>query len=354
MSKNSSKTLNWIIGGAAAYFVGSAIAGAVKRKSVAGIGYANTPNYSLGMLTRYLSSHQIFDAQVVLNDRNKYGHYYVLCGDDQGGRDFYLSPKNLPYFRAYCERNGIDYEEFYLPEDALSGIGAAKRRIYKEISLAQQAGVDFTKKYDELTDDEIEALQRVSNDTGFTETYYKGLKKAYDAISGIGEAYDVADENGNTVLTWIEDPELHVAYEDPERYRALLEARAIDEDRQYASENKSRELEEREKRLAASRKRLSRDGRASQMALFGCGTGALRTEELLEPELMDYLRTHLDDDEVSSAMYYIDQRREPLYVVNPDLSDQIHDMVDDWCTTNAIDPDSVWSVVDEDDILFAL
>ena len=155
-----------------------------------------------------------------------------------------------------------------------SGIGAAKRRIYKEISLAQQAGVDFTKKYDELTEDEIESLQRVSNENGFTETYYKGLKKAYDAISGIGEAYDIADENGNTVLTWIEDPELHTAYEDPERERALLEARAIDDERWYAEQHRAQDLEEREKKLAEQRKRLAKAGRSSQMQLFGCGYAA--------------------------------------------------------------------------------
>ena len=169
MSKNSSKALNWIAGGIAAYFVGSAIAGAIKRKN------------------------------------------------------------------------------------ATSGIGAAKRRIYKEISLAQQAGVDFAKKYDELTDDEILALQRVSNDTGFTETYYKGLKKAYDAISGIGEAYDVADENGNTVLTWIEDPEIHAAHN-----------REIEEARQRTLEAEARAEKARKSKRATER-------RLQQMSLFGIG-----------------------------------------------------------------------------------
>ena len=91
------------------------------QMSLFGIGYASTPNYTLGLLNRYLSCNKIEDVQVVLNEKNKYGHYYVLCGDEQGGRDFYLSPKNLPYFRAYCEKRGIDYEEFYLPQDALSG-----------------------------------------------------------------------------------------------------------------------------------------------------------------------------------------------------------------------------------------
>lgn len=178
MSKNSSKALNWIAGGIAAYFVGSAIAGAIKRKN------------------------------------------------------------------------------------ATSGIGAAKRRIYKEISLAQQAGVDFTKKYEDLTDDEILALQRVSNDTGFTETYYKGLKKAYDAISGIGEAYDVADENGNTVLTWIEDPELHAA-----------QNREIEEARQRTLEAEARAEKARKSKRATER-------RLQQMSLFGIGDATYTKQQL--------------------------------------------------------------------------
>ena len=156
----------------------------------------------------------------------------------------------------------------------VSGIGAAKRRIYKEISLAQKAGVDFTKKYEELTEDEIEALERVSSNTGYTETYYKGLKKAYDAISGIGEAYDVTDEDGNTVLTWIEDPEAAAPVDESDRWQALLDARTIEDDRQYASENRTRDLEEREKRLAAQRRKLAKSGRTAQMALFGCGYAA--------------------------------------------------------------------------------
>ena len=122
------KAIDWITYAAGAYFVGTAIAGAIKKhreeKGANGIGYADTPNYSLSLLNRYIQSVPVTDVQVVLNDKNKYGHYYVLCGDVQGGRDFYLSGKNLPYFRAYCERRGIEYEEFYLPDDVISGIGA--------------------------------------------------------------------------------------------------------------------------------------------------------------------------------------------------------------------------------------
>lgn len=175
--------------------------------------------------------------------------------------------------------------------ESTSGVGAAKRRIFKELSLAQKAGVDFTKKYDELTDKEITALQRVSNDTGYTETYYKSLKKAYDAISGIGAAYDVTDADGNTLLTWIEDPDgqTYARAYDPERDRAYLEEQEIEADRQWAAENKAREFEEREARLAEQRKRLRKAGRSSQMALFGVGNN---TPTYSESRLNTYLDTY--------------------------------------------------------------
>lgn len=161
-------------------------------------------------------------------------------------------------------------------EHAITGIGAVKRRIYKELSLAQQAGVDFTKPFDELSADEIEALERVSHDTGYTETYYKSLQKAYNAISGIGEAYDVVNEDGETVLTWIENPDgtqtpVYRAADDAERYAALREAHDIEEDRIWAENNRAQAFEEREARLAEQRKRLRKAGRTSQMSLFGIG-----------------------------------------------------------------------------------
>ena len=179
-----------------------------------------------------------------------------------------------------------------------SGIGAAKRRIFKELSLAQKAGVNFTKKYDELTDEEITALQQVSNDTGYTETYYKSLKKAYDAISGIGAAYDVTDADGNTVLTWIEDPDgqTYARAYDPERDRAYLEEQEIEAERQWAAANKAREFEEREARLAEQRKRLRRAGRSSQMQLFGTGYAPEVETELYEiwREQIEYGDTDYD------------------------------------------------------------
>lgn len=180
----------------------------------------------------------------------------------------------------------------------VKGVGAAKRRVFKELSMAQKAGVDFTKKFEELTEKEIKALERVGSDTGYTETYYKSLKKAYDAISGIGRpgdfdnmlptvleysryldiaqnqfgisreqarkkyglytigqwkkllgigaAYDVKDADGNVCLTWVEDPK---AQADKKQHALEAEARA-----------------------AEARKRIKKLRKAGeQMSLFGTG-----------------------------------------------------------------------------------
>ena len=326
-----------------------------------------------------------------------------------------------------------------------SGIGAArKRRIYKELSLAQQAGVDFTKPYEELDDDEISALEQVSHDTGFTETYYKSLQKAYNAISGIGESYDVVNADGNTVLTWTEDPDgsqPHTPSYAPDTtdYDYLRYAHVVEDDIRWAEENKQQERDDREKRLAAQRKRLAKAGRSSQMQLFGCGyadtpdysaallnrylschriydaqvalndtnskghvsvlcgddqggrdfylakknlpilkeycrkhnceyeefylpddcvngcgTGALNARDLLEPDLLDYIRRHVDEDDMRMAYDVIGEDREPLYRANSDLYDQIISLTEDWCTDNAIDPDSIWDVVDAEDIFWEL
>ena len=83
-----------------------------------GVG-SNTPDYTISLLNRYLSCHRVFDVQVALNETNSKGHVYVLCGDDQYGNDFYISKSNLPYFKKYCKENGIEYEEFYLPNDSI-------------------------------------------------------------------------------------------------------------------------------------------------------------------------------------------------------------------------------------------
>ena len=172
-------------------------------------------------------------------------------------------------------------------EDGIGKVERVKRRIYKEVSLAQDAGVDFSKKFADLSGSERDALIRLGQDMGwkqskravesgkpYAESYYNSLRRAWNAVSGcegIGRTYDVKDRNGNVVLTWIEDAQAHVDAE-----QRVLEA---------------------EKRAAESRKRLAKTKRnSSQMALFGMGYTPEVERELFEiwREELEYGYTELD------------------------------------------------------------
>lgn len=165
---------------------------------------------------------------------------------------------------------------------SINGIGAVKRRIYKEVSLAQDAGIDFSKPFSDMTSEEIETLEELGHNAGwgqkeqksYAEAYYDSLRKAYNAvsgISGIGRAYNIKDAWGNIVLTWIEDAQAHVDAE-----KRTLEA---------------------EKRAEEARKRLAKTKRnSSQMALFGMGYAPEVERELFEiwREELEYGYTELD------------------------------------------------------------
>lgn len=108
----------------------------------------------------------------------------------------------------------------------VSGIGKVervKRRIYKEIAAAQKLGVDFDLKYADLSNSQLNSLEEVgilfgwkqsdrSLESGrlYTEAYYNSLKRAYNAISGIGigaadyDTYTIRNGNGKIILQWRE------------------------------------------------------------------------------------------------------------------------------------------------------
>ena len=97
---------------------------------------------------------------------------------------------------------------------SVSGIGKVervKRRIYKEIEAAQKLGVDFDLKYNELMNSQLNSLEEVGKMFGwkqtkrsiesgkpYTEAYYNSLKRAYNAIAGIGIISIAA-----TVIFWM-------------------------------------------------------------------------------------------------------------------------------------------------------
>ena len=42
------------------------------------------------------------------------------------------------------------------------------------------------------------------------------------------------------------------------------------------------------------------------------------------------------------------------YVIHTELYNNIIDLVEEWCTDNAIDPDSIWELYDAEDIFWEL
>lgn len=120
----------------------------------------------------------------------------------------------------------------------VSGIGATqriKRRIYKEIAAAQKLGVDFDLKYWDLMDSQKNSLREVGEMFGwkqskrslesgksYTEAYYNSLKRAYNAIAGVGigaadySTHTIRNGNGKIILQWREyDPVVEHLKQEP-------------------------------------------------------------------------------------------------------------------------------------------
>ena len=139
-------------------------------------------------------------------------------------------------------------------EKGVGKVERIKRRIYKEVSLAQEAGVDFSKKYNDLNSAEIEALRHIGQDVigwkqskraiesgkPYTESYYGSLRRAWNAVSGISgigaTTYDVRDAEGNVVLSWTDVTE-HIEQE-PDSHVLLALPPHIEEKKKKAKRSK--------------------------------------------------------------------------------------------------------------------
>lgn len=107
--------------------------------------------------------------------------------------------------------------------DGIGKVERVKRRIYKEIAAAQKLGVDFDLKYADLSNSQLNSLEEVGHMFGwkqtkrslesgrlYTEAYYNSLKRAYNAISGIGigaadyDTYTIRNGKGKIILQWRE------------------------------------------------------------------------------------------------------------------------------------------------------
>ena len=97
----------------------------------------------------------------------------------------------------------------------VSGIGAVnKRRIYREIEAAQRSGIQLDGAYDDRDSAKLEKLgkrfgfkQSSRSTKGYGEAYFGSLKRAYNAIAGIGSTNlpytesSVRNSNGDVILT---------------------------------------------------------------------------------------------------------------------------------------------------------
>ena len=342
------KAIDWITYAAGAYFVGTAIAGAIKKhreeKGTEGIGAA---------------------------ERIKRRIYKEI---------------------SLAQEAGIDFNKDY--------------SLFSDEEIATLEELGHTASWEQ------------KEQKPYAQAYYESLQKAYNAISGvgIGKAYDIKDANGNPVLTWIEDAAEHVAHERDieEKRQRTLEA----EERAAAARKQRRATERKIQRgqmslfgvggdPVYSQKQLERyvtsnritdvqvdlsdqskpgryyvlcgderGGRGFYLAKttlrqlrIYCmiqtipfdfcngsisGIGAPRTKDLLEPELLEFVRQRVDPRRMSIAFDQIDEMRCPLSMAEPTLYNDIMDLVEEWCINNAIDPDSVWSVVDVEDIFWEL
>ena len=126
----------------------------------------------------------------------------------------------------------------YTKKRGVSGIGKVervKRRIYKEIAAAQKLGVDFDLKYADLSNSQLNSLEEVGHMFGwkqtkrslesgrlYTEAYYNSLKRAYNAIAGIGigaadyNTHTIRNGKGKIILQWREyDPVVEHLQQEP-------------------------------------------------------------------------------------------------------------------------------------------
>lgn len=69
---------------------------------------------------------------------------------------------------------------------------------------------------------------------------------------------------------------------------------------------------------------------------------------------IEYVRANIDMNNVRHTIKKMEQRREPLYSVNPTLSDTIYDLMEEYCEQQGL-PENHWlTECDEDDIIFLL
>lgn len=105
-----------------------------------------------------------------------------------------------------------------------SGVGAVKkpkRRIFTEMAALQKAGIDFSYKFEELSMQQMQTVERIAKQYHFTgtsrsskttaEQFYNSIRRMYNAISGIGSTKlpardysEIYNDRGALIMTYID------------------------------------------------------------------------------------------------------------------------------------------------------
>ena len=120
MAKNSSKTINWICAGIAAYFIGITIAGAVKRrKGTSGIGWAQAYASKKRILS-YFDYPGLID-KVFIDLTERKGNYVDarIYFKYRMPAMFWISKEDARWLSELCDQNDVDFDAWngrdYIP-----------------------------------------------------------------------------------------------------------------------------------------------------------------------------------------------------------------------------------------------
>lgn len=118
-AKNSSSVINWIVGAAAAYFTGSAIVGAIKRKRTQGTsGIGDLPVWNKRRIYDWFAYEHFNYPEKIVASRPYYvndGEVEIASYSDKDSRfetrDFAIKEKDLDWLKHLCKEHRVLYIE---------------------------------------------------------------------------------------------------------------------------------------------------------------------------------------------------------------------------------------------------
>ena len=193
------------------YFVGTAIAGAIKRKREGVEGIGRISDYDI--LDYVVGA---YDFLIELGEQitgeefaRRISRYYDVS--DPRTRACVEAAERIPMLKK--DWRGTHWKA---PRDlSIEGIGKLKRRIYSEMSELQKAGVPLNVKWSDLDTDEQKRAEKIAHNSGYVqpksstktygEAFYNSLHRAYNAIAGTDLPYQesvVENEYGDPIIIY--------------------------------------------------------------------------------------------------------------------------------------------------------